>query len=1049
MIPTHRSFVPSARERPAPTSGEGDDGRSAGRPARAGGFVCTLARWVALVGLIWIGSDPAHAAVWVQIDGQSHAAPLMRLAVDARRDVVVTASDDKTARVWGLSDGRAIAVLRTPVGPGRVGRVFGAAIHPTLDLVAIAGTGSSQVAPGPSIWLFELSTGRFVRRFDARGEHVRRLAWMADGRVLLACYAEPGAMRAFDAEGALLFEETLGGDCLGLGTHDLRVAAATRDSAVQLYRVDGRTVSRTGRFATRADPLSIRYSPDGTRLAIGYFTPGAGASIHQADTGAPLVRLATPQDVLDPPSSGPISKTQAVAWSSDGRVVTTGGSLDVPGRTEGRIRRFDAASGRVLADLAVAEDTVTDLVELPPDAKLGSDAVAWASVSGAWGVSAGATSTIRAASNIDFLIRRGAAELLVSPDARLVRWARGPQREPVSFEVPSRRVGAGAADGLRSAITRRGLFDTAENFENHFFPQVRNQRIGLATGEVSRALTYVGGDGHVVLATDLGLRRLDRSLRVVWDVRTATEVRAVNATDDGRLLLTTMSDGTVRWWRAEDGALLLSLLATREGWVLWTPTGHYDASHGAETLIGWLVDRDDSPLPDHFTVARFRERMHRPDVIDRVLDALDPAEAVRRADADRGTDPNALGSIFRPSVPLRPVAPGAPLPTSPAPGTTTAAPAASLPPVDLIRPTEPIAMPPVLAPLEPLRIAATDAPRTFRYTLRTTAAPEAVRIEVRFDGKLVDTQRVALPERLDGANPGEVIVSMAPGVQTVQVVARTGELASDPLRFKVEGDRVRVIEPARPTGTLYVLAVGVSRYRDPQLVLQMPAKDARDFVEAMSRQRGPLYRDVVARVLVDADASRDAVVKGFAWLRETVTADDVGIVFLAGHGVNDRAGKFRFLLSEFDRKRLEATSLTGSTITDALASVRGRAVIFMDTCFSGAIADSLSNVSRETAGLANTLSAPENSVSVFASSSARQESYEMTSWNNGAFTKFTVEGLSGSARINTTDIVTARSLGPFVRANVSRLTGGRQTPVALIPDGLPDRILASILGERK
>ena len=47
--------------------------------------------------------------------------------------------------------------------------------------------------------------------------------------------------------------------------------------------------------------------------------------------------------------------TQAVAWSSDGRVVTTGGSLDVPGRTEGRIRRFDAASGRVLADLAVKD----------------------------------------------------------------------------------------------------------------------------------------------------------------------------------------------------------------------------------------------------------------------------------------------------------------------------------------------------------------------------------------------------------------------------------------------------------------------------------------------------------------------------------------------------------------------------------------------------------------------------------------------------------------------------------------------------------------------
>jgi WD40 repeat protein len=1000
-------------------------------------------RWVAAVGVgrafrylsalasvLCIASGAAHASVWVQIDAQSHAAPLMRIAADVRRDVVVTASDDKTVRVWGLSDGRAIAVLRPPVGPGRVGRMFGAAIHPTLDVIAIAGTGSAQVAPGPSIWLFELSTGRFLRRFDARGEHVRRLAWMADGRVLLACYGEPGAMRAFDVEGALLFEETLGGDCLGLGTHDLRIAAATRDREVQLYRVDGRTVSRTGRFATPGDPLSVRYSPDGTRLAIGYFTPGAGASIHMADTGAQLVRLVTPQDVLDPPTNAPISKTQAVAWSSDGRTVTTGGSLDVPGRTEGRIRRFDATSGRVLADIAVAEDTVTDLVELPPEAKLGADAVAWASFAGAWGVSAGTTSSVRTASRIDFLIRRGASELMVSPDAGQVRWARGSQREPVSFELSTRRVGPGDTARLRPAITRRGMFDIAQNFENHYDPQVRNQRVSLAPGEVSRALTYIGGDGHVVIATDLGIRRLDGSLRVVWEVRTATEVRAVNATEDGRLLVTTMSDGTVRWWRADNGTLLLSLLATREGWVLWTPTGHYDASHGAETLIGWLVDRDDSPLPDYFTVARFRDRFHRPDVIDRVLDTLDPAEAVRRADADRGTDPNALASISRPSVPV--------------PGTTIAAPTAPPAPVDLIRPTEPISLPPVLGPLEPLRIAATDAPRTFRYTLRTTASPEAVRIEVRLDGKLVDTQRVSLPARLDGANPGEVTVPMAAGVQTVQVVARTGELASEPLRFKVDGDRVRVIEPARPTGTLYVLAVGVGRYRDSQITLQLPAKDARDFVEAMARQRGALYRDVVARVLVDAEATREGVVRGLAWLRETVTNEDVGIVFLAGHGVNDRAGHYHFLPVDFDRKRIDTTTVTGTTIVQALAAVRGRAVMFMDTCFAGTVTDTLSNVSRETAGLANRLSAPENSVSVFASSTGRQESFELGAWGNGAFTKIAVEGLTGGAKLTAFDVVTMRSLSPFLADGVSRLTEGKQTPVAVIPDVMPDRILSAL-----
>ena len=140
---------------------------------------------------------PARAAIWAQIDSEAHAAPIVRLAADPARDVVVTGSDDKTARVWSLSTGRQLAVLHTPVGAGRIGRIFGVAIHPRDDIVAVAGSASLAATPAPSIWLFELSTGRFVRRFDSRGEHVRRLAWSDDGKLLFACYAEPGSLRAF------------------------------------------------------------------------------------------------------------------------------------------------------------------------------------------------------------------------------------------------------------------------------------------------------------------------------------------------------------------------------------------------------------------------------------------------------------------------------------------------------------------------------------------------------------------------------------------------------------------------------------------------------------------------------------------------------------------------------------------------------------------------------------------------------------------------------------------------------------------------------------
>ncbi len=78
----------------------------------------------------------------------------------------------------------------------------------------------------------------------------------------------------------------------------------------------------------------------------------------------------------------------------------------------------------------------------------------------------------------------------------------------------------------------------------------------------------------------------------------------------------------------------------RDGWVLFTPSGYYDASPGegaaaGESLFGWAVNRGPDQADDFYSAARFKDRFHRADVIDRILTTLDEAEAVRLADAAR------------------------------------------------------------------------------------------------------------------------------------------------------------------------------------------------------------------------------------------------------------------------------------------------------------------------------------------------------------------------------------------------------------------------------
>jgi WD40 repeat protein len=1000
-----------------------------------------LVRVVLAVGwllLTVVAAPQAAAAVWLQIDARTHSGPIMRLAVDAARDLVVTASDDKTARVWSLASGDPVAVLRPAVGAAQIGRLFGAAIHPTRDLVAVAGTTAELSASGHSIWLFEVSTGRFLRRVDAVGGHVRRLVWAAGGTVLFAGFEGSPAVRAFDIDGRVLLDEPFDAAVFGLAARADRVAAVARDGSVRVWRVDGTAVTPLARLATdNGDPIAIELSPDGTRVAVGYFRPGYGGDVFRVDSGERLFRLASPHGSPEDAAlrrNRAIDTTQAVVWGPGERTIFTAGSLDADGRVDGRIRRYDAAGGRLIGEDAVASDTVTDLAALPTvPGQPEVDRVAWASFAGTWGTYAGGASRTLASPRVDFLVRRGAAELRVAPDGRRVRWVRGALREPVSFDLAAREAGAGATTGLREPVTRRGLFDAATNFENNTLPRVRNQTIRLETGETSRALTYVGDEGHVVIATSLGMRRLDASTRVVWQVSTATEVRAVNVTENGQVLVTSMTDGTVRWWRARDGVLLLSLLATREGWIAWAPTGHYDASHGAESLIGWLVDRADSPLPDHFTIGRFRERFHRPDVIDRVLDTLDPLAALTAADGSR-TDVDAPALRPDPAAPA--AAPAAP--AVPAPVVEAAA------PVDQIRPPAPVPLPPVLGSLEPPRVRYSPAPRTFQFTVRNEDTALPVTVEVRIDGRLVDPVSVALPARLDGSAPAQVALALPAQARLVQVVARSGDLVSEPITYAIDGDPSRRLEPLRANGTLYVVAVGVSEYANRDYQLGLPAKDARDFADAMRAQQGRLYREVVVQLLTDREATRARVLQALDWLRAQVGTDDVGMLFLAGHGLNDQGGRYHFMPHDADARRLRTTGVPDAALGRAMGRLRGRAVVFLDTCFAGEATTVFRGVSRETARVSNDLSAPENAVIVFASSAARQESLERTEWGNGAFTKVLIEGLSGGAKEPGEGVVTLRSLGPYLAREVARLTGGRQTPVSLLPEALPDRILASL-----
>lgn len=918
----------------------------------------------------------------VQVDVGGHGAAVRRLAVDVARDWVVTASDDKTARVWRLTSGELLHTLRVPVGPGEQGRLYGAAIHPQRAEVVLAGTGLAPL-PGASTearaYVFALDSGRLLASFRVCGCEVKRLLWSADGRHLVAAGAGPErGVHVFAAQGRPFGRFATEGDVFGLSVHRTQLLATDLAGRLLQFDLGGAALGAPRQWRSAAAlPVSVSHAPDGTRAAVGHFSAHAPVIVELTE-GRVLHTLQPRERELD------AGQLMTVAWSPDGRKVWVGGR-----KARGRdylLWAFDAASGEPLPGAPVATDSILDLVPLP------AGRVAFASFDGSWGVFDGRAVAPNPKSALGGA--QSVSALLTGPDGTLVSWQLG-NGVRLQFDLRQRRlarVERGVGHGARTRMRGR-LFDVelqvsdAKGFYSGFY-RLAGKEVRLDPGETARAASFIpgaGGSSDAFVGTSRSLLRVDASGQVLWRRALGAEVNALVVSSSGERVITACSDGTLRWWHAASGEPLLTVLALPTGqWLAWTPEGYFDASAGGDALAGWAVHTAGGARIEFHPLSRLRADFRRPDLVDQAL-GIERAARTAAAPAPR-----------------------------PDPG--------------------PLLLPPQLGAQDQRRVKSAGGPVALTFSLRGAQAQDT-RVSVRLNGRPWESARIEMPARLDGEAAGRAEVALPPGRHLVQLIAHDASGTSAPLDFDVQVD-ARPQEP-RTRPRLLVLAIGVSEYAERSLDLEFAAKDAADFRDALDAVAAKRYRTVTTRLLIDRQAGRQAVLQGLEWLATEAASDDVVIVFLAGHGAHDDEGRYYFIAHDGNVARLAQTAVSENDLRRALAAIRGRIVLFADTCHAGSVTTT-ATLSRDHARLADELRAPENGVIVLASSTRSEESLEMRSLGNGIFTKALVEGLRGRADLLKRGEVTVKGLDYYVASQVAAMTKAAQNPVSLIPPGMPD-----------
>jgi WD40 repeat protein len=523
------------------------------------------------------------------VDPGMHTAVVRSLAVDDGGHFAVTGSDDRTARIWSVADGKLLRTIWIPVGPENVGAVYAVAMSPDGSTIAAGGYIENRNAPGPfPIYIFDRESGNLVRRIaDDLPEVTHFLTFSPDGRYLAATLGRRNGLRVFDQKKnwsqAFRDDQYEDGSFSAAFARDGRLATSSDDGLIRSYQYDPnsdsphfRRVGEPLKAPSGKDPFGVAYSPDGKLLAVGYYDVVA---VDVLD-GTTLARVGghKPADV-----DALIVGADHVAWSRDGQTLFAAGGVQ---DAQERLLLF-AWDRRGLGD----EKRMTYCA---PDSAAGVDAlpdgrILVAALLPCLGLmdARGEPIWTIGLSTLDF--RDQADVLRVSEGGQVVDFGyRGSAGPVLRFDLRTLTLLRPAPnDGLTFAPLREGL--TIDGWRNGTSPTFNARPISLALNEIARSVAIATDAKRFFLGASFSLAAFDDGGTQRWRWPSRNAVWAVNASRDGRIVVAADGDGAIRWHRADDGRELLALQVLPNGkepakwdWVLWTPEGFYEATPGAE-----------------------------------------------------------------------------------------------------------------------------------------------------------------------------------------------------------------------------------------------------------------------------------------------------------------------------------------------------------------------------------------------------------------------------------------------------------------------------------
>ena len=610
------------------------------------------------------------AGPFLRIAPGMHTAPINRMAMDRDGRFLVTASDDKTAKIWESTTGRLVRTLRPFQAKGKEGKLYCTAMSPDGKQVALGGwteAGRSLY----NIYIFDRKYGRLVHRISGLPGVILHLAWSKDGAFLAAALGRSNGVRIYETD---RFTETASDPDYGDGSYWVdfdakgRMVTTCLDGYIRLYHKNFTCFAKQ-KVSGGKRPFGAAFHPKGDRIAVGF-------------NDTPLVNLYSASDlsfISAPDTSrfcnGDLSK---VVWSGDGNTLYAGGQyhdngdcpiIAWPHGGKGKPFQLQAGKNTLMALLPLNDGSLFFASQDPALGRLDSQGrISWrnlppivdfrsqqtkfeVSVTGT-GIAAG----------FDILDDRNQyhyhrVQLDVSTMAMTVDPGTGTALAQVQMALKDAGYDPGPIDGAMGEQTRAATLRFQQ--DNHlavdgkpgselytalgvetlspartsapglavaqwhykYAPTLNQAPIELKDNEKSMSLAISSDGRKFMLGTAWYLRCYDTRGKLKWKKPSPSIACAVNISRDNSTAVALYGDGSLRWHDIETGEEKLAFFLSPDltDWVLWTPQGFFNFGGSGDRLIGYHINQGADKEGEFVGADQLRHVFHRADLVSRAL----------------------------------------------------------------------------------------------------------------------------------------------------------------------------------------------------------------------------------------------------------------------------------------------------------------------------------------------------------------------------------------------------------------------------------------------